>query len=63
MNKEEYKTEVENKLMSTYGVGINDCTSEEEIFSAFENNETTKEFVEWIGEKYDLTKIKELERP
>lgn len=56
MTKEEYKAKVEEEL-SAYGIGINDCTSDEMVFSAFENNETPKEFAEWIANKYDLEKI------
>ncbi len=54
---EQFKTEVENKLFEKYRIGINDCTDDEAIERAFIDGESAQEFVDWIGDKYELNDL------
>lgn len=61
MSFDEYKREVIKEL-SAYGIGINDCTNEDAIWTSFKDgDETPKQFVEWIAEHYQLTKLKDVQ--
>jgi hypothetical protein len=57
---EDWKAEFEKILMDKYGITINDCTDEEQLKTEFKDGSSPQEFVDWIGEKYDLQTIKEM---
>lgn len=57
---EQFKEEVGNLLMKDYGIGIGDCTDDDELEVEFKTGSIAQEFVDFIGEKHDLTKMKDL---
>lgn len=44
--------------MDNYAMPLSEF-DEDDLKSAFENNETAKEYMEWYAEKYDLIHINE----
>ena len=57
----EYLNTVEKLLDKTYGITSNDV-NEKRIQAAHEDGDAPEDFVQWIGNKYDLTEIKPLEQ-
>lgn len=54
---EDYVIEFKRKLHKKYAIEMNDCTSEEQLLSQFNSKVSPQQFVNWIGEKYDLTAL------
>ena len=48
---------VEELLMRDYRITVGDCTDDEQLAIEFKQNSTPQEFVDFIGEKYDLFKF------
>ena len=57
----EYLNTVEKLLDKTYGITPDDI-GEERIQEAHKHGDTPEDFVQWIGNKYDLTEIKPLKQ-
>lgn len=53
-----FKTQFENKLFDKFGITIGDCTDEAQLMVEFKTGSTANDFVDWIGEKYDLSSKK-----
>lgn len=53
----EYKDKLAKLLNKEFGINLQDCLSDELIEDSFNNGETVEELVDWIGEKYGLTKL------
>jgi DNA polymerase-3 subunit alpha len=43
--------------MAKFGITINDCTDDQQIEREFKDFSTVDSFVDWLGDKYDLTPI------
>lgn len=54
---EQFKQEFVDKLFKKYGIGINDCTDEDQLKTEFEDGFTPDEFIEFIADKYNLEPI------
>lgn len=55
---EQFKEAVGNALMAKFGITINDCTDDQQIEREFKDFSTVDSFVDWLGDKYDLTPIR-----
>jgi len=51
-----FKEAFETLMLMDYGIGIDDCTDEEELRQEFEAGATAQGFVDYLGEKRDLIK-------
>lgn len=52
-----FKQKVDDLLMNDYLITIGDCTDDIQLKTEHRDGTTPQEFVDFIGEKYDLTKI------
>lgn len=57
---EKFKTEFEDKMVAKYGIGINDCTDEDQLRVEFKTGSTPDELVEFFASKHDLTPLKDM---
>lgn len=53
----EFKTELGATLMKKFGVGIGNCTDDEQIRIELKDGATVEDFSDFLGEKYDLDRI------
>lgn len=52
---EEWKQEFETLLFKKFLITVDDCTNEEQLRREYNDGSSVEEFVNWIGEKYELT--------
>jgi len=55
----DYMNACDDLLDLTYGIGSSDCTDGDMLATAQEDGDTPQQFVDYIGEKYGLTKAKD----
>lgn len=57
MTFEDWVGEARKLLRKEYGISPDDCTDEQTMKNNFKAGESPQSFVDWVGEKYDLTRI------
>lgn len=50
-----FKKQFEKALFQKFGVTIGDCTDETTLRAEFKDGATPQEFVDFLGDKFDLT--------
>lgn len=55
----QWKRQFELILLETYGVTVDDCTDEERMKLEFENGASPQSLVDFLGEKYAMSKMNE----
>lgn len=60
MTFDTFKSKIEELIKEMYLINLNDCTDDDGVKAAFDNKETVQEFVDWVGEKYELTPYGEM---
>nr|WP_241754079.1 hypothetical protein [Vibrio vulnificus] len=54
----QYQHEVSTQLQDQYGLTLDDILSLDQLKTSFEQHESPVQLVAWLGQKYDLDKLK-----
>ena len=54
----QYQHEVSTQLQDQYGLTLDDILSLDQLKTSFEQHESPAQLVAWLGQKYDLDKLK-----
>ena len=54
----QYQHEVSAQLQDQYGLTLDDILSLDQLKTSFEQHESPAQLVAWLGQKYDLDKLK-----